>query len=256
MSHEYQIPNLVLDETDKQILTILHEEGRISYTDLGKRVDLSRVAVQARINQLIEAGVIEKFTAVINPAKIGIHVSVFFNVEVEPQFLEEVALKLAWKMKTHCGRRSGTALKWWCQLGALILTSCQSLNRWGSKHGSSVQTAPSFTIPRAGFIITKRLIRNGRMTFSHGLSRKTIIMRYSQVQRFIRRKTAENFLMLSSTDSEAQIRKRIFLSLSRRPRCNTANRALLTLTPFKSCLKPMSQSIFTIFSAFLSSKKS
>ncbi|MGW8263534.1 chromate efflux transcriptional regulator ChrS, partial [Bacillus sp. LR--39] len=41
MSHEYQIPNLVLDETDKQILTILHEEGRISYTDLGKRVDLS-----------------------------------------------------------------------------------------------------------------------------------------------------------------------------------------------------------------------
>ncbi|BEV39913.1 chromate efflux transcriptional regulator ChrS [Bacillus stercoris] len=94
MSHEYQIPNLVLDETDKQILTILHEEGRISYTDLGKRVDLSRVAVQSRINQLIEAGVIEKFTAVINPAKIGIHVSVFFNVEVEPQFLEEVALKL------------------------------------------------------------------------------------------------------------------------------------------------------------------
>lgn len=48
----------------------------------------------ACINQLIEAGVIEKFTAVINPAKIGIHVSVFFNVEVEPQFLEEVALKL------------------------------------------------------------------------------------------------------------------------------------------------------------------
>ncbi|MEC1290602.1 MULTISPECIES: chromate efflux transcriptional regulator ChrS [Bacillus] len=94
MGNEYQIPNLVLDEIDKQILTILHEEGRISYTDLGKRVELSRVAVQSRINQLIEAGVIEKFTAVINPAKIGIHVSVFFNVEVEPQFLEEVALKL------------------------------------------------------------------------------------------------------------------------------------------------------------------
>ncbi|MEC1687943.1 chromate efflux transcriptional regulator ChrS [Bacillus mojavensis] len=94
MDNEYQIPNLVLDEIDKQILTILHEEGRISYTDLGKRVELSRVAVQSRINQLIEAGVIEKFTAVINPAKIGIHVSVFFNVEVEPQFLEEVALKL------------------------------------------------------------------------------------------------------------------------------------------------------------------
>ncbi|ADP34112.1 Lrp/AsnC family transcriptional regulator [Bacillus atrophaeus] len=94
MGNEYQIPNLVVDDIDKQILTILHEEGRISYTDLGKRVGLSRVAVQSRINQLIETGVIEKFTAVINPAKIGIHVSVFFNVEVEPQYLEEVALQL------------------------------------------------------------------------------------------------------------------------------------------------------------------
>ncbi|KXZ20593.1 AsnC family transcriptional regulator [Bacillus nakamurai] len=94
MEHEYSIPNLVLDETDKNILSILHEEGRISYTDLGKRINLSRVAVQNRIQHLMEAGVIEKFTAVINPAKIGHHVSVFFNVEVEPQHLEETALKL------------------------------------------------------------------------------------------------------------------------------------------------------------------
>ena len=77
MEHEYSIPNLVLDETDKQILSILHEEGRVSYTDLGKRVNLSRVAVQHRIQHLLDAGVIEKFTAVINPAKIGRHVSVF-----------------------------------------------------------------------------------------------------------------------------------------------------------------------------------
>ncbi|WP_265104655.1 MULTISPECIES: Lrp/AsnC family transcriptional regulator [Bacillus] len=70
------MPNLILDETDKKILSILHEEGRISYTDLGKRVGLSRVAVQTRINNLIEEGIIEKFTAVINPVKVGIHVSV------------------------------------------------------------------------------------------------------------------------------------------------------------------------------------
>lgn len=94
VSNDYSIPNLTLDERDKQILSILHEDGRMSYTDLGKQVGLSRVAVQARIQQLIEAGVIERFTAVINPAKIGIHVSVFFNVEVEPKFLEAVALQL------------------------------------------------------------------------------------------------------------------------------------------------------------------
>ncbi|MGM0918580.1 MAG: Lrp/AsnC family transcriptional regulator [Bacillota bacterium] len=94
MSNDYSIPNLTFDERDKQILSLLHEDGRMSYTDLGKQVGLSRVAVQARIQQLIEAGVIERFTTVINPAKIGIHVSVFFNVEVEPKFLEAVALQL------------------------------------------------------------------------------------------------------------------------------------------------------------------
>jgi Lrp/AsnC family leucine-responsive transcriptional regulator len=94
MLEEFRIPSLKIDEMDEKIISILHEDGRISYTDLGKRVDLSRVAVQTRINNLVEKGVIEKFTAVINPAKVGIHVSAFFNVEVEPKFLESVAQKL------------------------------------------------------------------------------------------------------------------------------------------------------------------
>ena len=53
---EYQIPNLKIDELDKKILSILHEDGRISYTDLGKEVGVSRVAVQ--INNLLDKGVI------------------------------------------------------------------------------------------------------------------------------------------------------------------------------------------------------
>ncbi|MED1488640.1 Lrp/AsnC family transcriptional regulator [Bacillus smithii] len=95
MAFEYNIPNLDIDDIDKRILEKLHENSRISYTDLGKEIGLSRVAVQARINNLIEKGIIEKFTTVINPTKIGIHVSAFFNVEVEPQYLEEVAQQLA-----------------------------------------------------------------------------------------------------------------------------------------------------------------
>lgn len=95
MHYNYHVPNLILDDVDKTILSILHENSRVSYTDLGKEVGLSRVAVQARINNLMEKGVIEKFTAIINPAKIGIHVSAFFNVEVEPQYLETVAEQLS-----------------------------------------------------------------------------------------------------------------------------------------------------------------
>ncbi|WP_042168929.1 Lrp/AsnC family transcriptional regulator [Paenibacillus gorillae] len=84
-----------IDEIDRKIISALHVNGRISYTDLAKDIGLSRVAVQARINALMEEGVIERFTAVINPEKIGITVSAFFNVEVEPKFLHEVADQLS-----------------------------------------------------------------------------------------------------------------------------------------------------------------
>lgn len=56
---------------------------------------MSRVAVQTRINTLINAEVIERFTAVINPAKMGISVSAFFNVQVEPKHLHEAATELS-----------------------------------------------------------------------------------------------------------------------------------------------------------------
>lgn len=80
-----------LDELDRKIIRILHRNARISYTDLAKEIGLSRVAVQTRISSLMENGVIERFTAVINPEKVGIAVSAFFNVEVEPKFLQQVA---------------------------------------------------------------------------------------------------------------------------------------------------------------------
>ncbi|WP_028986462.1 Lrp/AsnC family transcriptional regulator [Thermicanus aegyptius] len=94
-SEANEIPPLELDEIDHQILEALHENSRISYTELGKKIGLSRVAVQARISAMIEAGVIERFTVVINPAKIGMQVSAFFSVDIEPSHLHEVAEKLA-----------------------------------------------------------------------------------------------------------------------------------------------------------------
>lgn len=84
-----------LDAIDRKIISLLHQNARISYTDVAKEVGLSRVAVQTRIQALLDDGVIERFTAVINPEKIGISVSAFFNVEVEPKHLQQVAETLA-----------------------------------------------------------------------------------------------------------------------------------------------------------------
>lgn len=85
----------ILDDIDRQLLSILRENGRASYTDLAKEVGLSRVAVQTRINTLIENGTIERFSCILNPEKLGISVSAFFNVEVQPKYLAIVADTLA-----------------------------------------------------------------------------------------------------------------------------------------------------------------
>ncbi|RNB85837.1 Lrp/AsnC family transcriptional regulator [Brevibacillus fluminis] len=99
MIYEYSeangIPEMELDDIDKQILKELHDNSRISYTDLAKQIGISRVAIQARISALAESGVIERFTVVINPTKVGIQVSAFFNVDIEPKHLDEVAEKLS-----------------------------------------------------------------------------------------------------------------------------------------------------------------
>jgi Lrp/AsnC family leucine-responsive transcriptional regulator len=84
-----------IDEIDRKIIAILHLNGRTSYTDLAKEVGLSRVAVQTRINTLMENETIERFACIVNPEKLGITVSAFFNVEVEPKYLMQVADTLA-----------------------------------------------------------------------------------------------------------------------------------------------------------------
>jgi DNA-binding Lrp family transcriptional regulator len=51
-----------MDEIDKKIIQILKQDGRASYSEIGKKVGLSEGAVRIRIKKLMESGVIKKFT--------------------------------------------------------------------------------------------------------------------------------------------------------------------------------------------------
>lgn len=84
-----------LDEVDREIIRLLHDNSRISYARIGEMLHLSRVAIQKRVEQLVEHGIIESFTIKLNATKLGKVVSAFFEVEVEPRFAEEVGNLLA-----------------------------------------------------------------------------------------------------------------------------------------------------------------
>ena len=59
-----------LDNTDIQILKILMTDGRISMSELSKFVYLNSKNVQARVNDLIRAGIITGFSALIDREKL------------------------------------------------------------------------------------------------------------------------------------------------------------------------------------------
>lgn len=84
-----------LDEFDHKILELLTINGRMSYVDIAKELGLSRVAIRDRINNMLDYGVIEKFSVVINSDKVGKKVSAFFEVDCEPTTLVSVAETLA-----------------------------------------------------------------------------------------------------------------------------------------------------------------
>lgn len=83
-----------IDETDVKILEILKKDGRCSYSDIAEEVHLSRVAVRDRIILMQEKGVIKGFTVQINCEAYDKHVSVYFDIEVDPHELNNIAEKL------------------------------------------------------------------------------------------------------------------------------------------------------------------
>lgn len=79
-----------LDKLDQEIIRLLIENARISYSDIGQKIGISRVAVKARIQALEKRGVIEEYTTIINPQKISGAVSCYFEIETLPDTLAKV----------------------------------------------------------------------------------------------------------------------------------------------------------------------
>ena len=83
-----------LDELDQQIVKLLIRNAWMSYSEIGQKIGISRVAVRSRVQALEQAGIIEEYTTVINPQKISGAISCYFEIETVPDTLPEVAALL------------------------------------------------------------------------------------------------------------------------------------------------------------------
>ena len=69
-----------LDRTDLRILAALQTNGRVSNAELAAEVNLSPSACLRRMRMLEESGMISRYSAVLDPAAIGLEVDAFVQV--------------------------------------------------------------------------------------------------------------------------------------------------------------------------------
>jgi len=74
--------NLTLDELDRKIIMILLEDARASYVDLAHRLGIAESTAYNRLNKLVNADVIQNFTAIVDLKKLGLTCASFL-LEVE-----------------------------------------------------------------------------------------------------------------------------------------------------------------------------
>lgn len=78
---------------DKFNLAILHElqrDGRLSYSELGRRVGLSTPAVTERVRRLEDAGLIVGYGARINPSALGYSITALIEVATPPHRYQQM----------------------------------------------------------------------------------------------------------------------------------------------------------------------
>ena len=79
-----------IDSKNNQIVNLLLKDARMSYSEIGEQVGLSRTAVKNRITALEDRGIICGYRAVIDPQKSPEMMTFVVNVETKPEFFETV----------------------------------------------------------------------------------------------------------------------------------------------------------------------
>ena len=83
-------PNDTLDPIDRNILSVLQSDGRITMAELADKVGLSVSPCHRRVKLLEERGVVTRYIATVDQKSLGLHVSVFISIKLARQKEEDL----------------------------------------------------------------------------------------------------------------------------------------------------------------------
>lgn len=70
-----------MEEIDRQIVSLLSADGRMSFTELAKRTGLSVSAAHQRVRRLEQAGVVRGYVARFDADEIGLPLTAFISIK-------------------------------------------------------------------------------------------------------------------------------------------------------------------------------
>ena len=73
----------MIDSTDKSILALLQNDGKITYKEVASQLNLTTTPVYERIKRLEREGYIKSYKAILDRKKIGLNLLAFCNISLK-----------------------------------------------------------------------------------------------------------------------------------------------------------------------------
>ncbi len=83
-----------IDNLDLEIIKNLQQDARLSFRELGRKLNVPHTTVFTRAERLLERGIIKNFSAVLHPHDLGLQIG-FIVVDTSAAQSKETAWKLA-----------------------------------------------------------------------------------------------------------------------------------------------------------------
>ncbi|MEV7965389.1 Lrp/AsnC family transcriptional regulator [Sphaerisporangium sp. NPDC088356] len=73
---------MTIDELDVRLISLLAAEPRVGVLEASRRLSVARGTIQARLDRLVESGVITGFGPDVDPAALGYQVTAFVTLQI------------------------------------------------------------------------------------------------------------------------------------------------------------------------------
>lgn len=93
-----------IDEFDKKIIQMLEKDGRASFLNISKTLEISNTMAHQRVAKLIANGVIQDIKPILNEKKLGYDLASFTGITLEKDYVHDKVIEALKKIPeiTEC----------------------------------------------------------------------------------------------------------------------------------------------------------